>query len=427
MHGRNDGVPSPTLAHAVRTGPCFRWLSGAKLPTNHLVWAIVIRRIRVGLVWRFQQRTDPYVKRRFHRIFYGSAVWGESRWLGTRAVKNPLDLWVFQEIITETRPELIIETGTHSGGSGLFLASVCELLDCGRVVSIDIEPTKPSYPSHPRLTYLGGRSSTDPAVVAEVRELSAGKRTMVILDSDHAQRHVEDELKAYAPLVTEGCYAIVEDSNIGPIRPDLLPGPMQAIESFLAANDEFEVDAARERFMLTFNPRGYLRRTSTPTPASCTAVKAFYFFADTPRRRAALRSEPGSAERYVLYGLDQLAARGDVGRAQPRALTALCRRWAGSPTGWSSTALRRASGTGGDLAPALASLRPANRSDVVVATIDRMGIPLTLLARARLLRTALVYVSVGLPERLERLRGRARRPSPLGARPGRRVRRLQRA
>src|SRR5207253_2718623 len=50
-----------------------------------------------------------------------------------------------------------------------------------------------------------------------------------------------------------------------------------------------------------------------------------------------------------------------------------------------------------------------NRADVVVATIDRMGIPLTLLARAGLLRTALVYVSVGLPERLERLHGPARR------------------
>jgi cephalosporin hydroxylase len=227
----------------------------------------VIRRIRVALVWHAQRRTDPYVKRRFHRIFYGSAVWGESRWLGIRAVKNPLDLWIFQEIITETRPELIVETGTHSGGSALFLASVCELLDCGHVVSIDIEPTKPDYPVHPRLTYLGGRSSTDPEVVSELRDLNAGKRTMVILDSDHSQSHVENELKAYAPLVTEGCYVIVEDSNIGPIRPDLMPGPMQAIESFLVGNHEFEVDAARERFMLTFNPRGYLRRTSSPTRA----------------------------------------------------------------------------------------------------------------------------------------------------------------
>ena len=55
----------------------------------------------------------------------------------------------------------------------------------------------------------------------------------------------------------------------------------------------------------------------------------------------------------------------------------------GSPTGRSPAALRRIKGTGGDLASGLACLRAANRSDVAVATIDRLGIPLTLLARAR--------------------------------------------
>ena len=136
-------------------------------------------------------------------------------------------------------------------------------------------------------------------------------------------------------------------------------------------------------------------------------LTAFYFFADTPRRRAALRCEPASAERYVLYGLDQLAARGDAvahNLVGPPRLP----RWARFADRVVGTALRRANGTGGDLAPALAHLRSANRSDVVVATIDRMGIPLTLLARAHLLRTAFVYVSVGLPERLERLHGRMR-------------------
>ena len=150
-------------------------------------------------------------------------------------------------------------------------------------------------------------------------------------------------------------------------------------------------------------------RPPRPVPAAILgpALKAFYFFADTPRRRAALGSEPGSAERYVLYGLDQLEARGgsvahnleDPGRMP---------RWAGMADRAVNAGLRRIKGTGGDLAPALAWLGEANRSDVVVATIDRMGIPLTLLARAHLLRSALVYVSVGLPERLERLRGLAR-------------------
>ena len=71
---------------------------------------------------------------------------------------------------------------------------------------------------------------------------------------------MEAELEVYAPLVPIGCYLIVEDSNIGRIRKDLLPGPFEAIETFLAGSDAFEIDRAREKFLITFNPSGYLRR-----------------------------------------------------------------------------------------------------------------------------------------------------------------------
>jgi cephalosporin hydroxylase len=99
-------------------------------------------------------------------------------------------------------------------------------------------------------------------VLAEVRARANGRRALVILDSDHSQAHVEKELEAYAPLVPVGCYLIVEDSNIGRIRKDLLPGPMEAVEAFLARTDEFEIDPDREKFLITFNPRGYLRRVA---------------------------------------------------------------------------------------------------------------------------------------------------------------------
>jgi cephalosporin hydroxylase len=197
---------------------------------------------------------------RAHDVLYRSDAWTKATWLGAQALKNPLDLWVYQEIIVETRPELIVETGTYRGGSALFLASMCDLLDRGEVLSIDVEPPRDDYPQHPRITYLGGRSSTDPDVVTEVLERAAGRPTLVILDSDHSQAHVEAELEVYAPLVPVGCYLIVEDSNIGRIRKDLLPGPLEAIEAFLARSDAFEIDREREKFLITFNPSGYLKR-----------------------------------------------------------------------------------------------------------------------------------------------------------------------
>jgi cephalosporin hydroxylase len=213
-----------------------------------------------GVAFRIGKRLDRAAVSRAHDILYLSDAWTETTWLGAQALKNPLDLWIYQEIMVETRPELIVETGTYRGGSAFYLASICDLLGAGEVLSVDVEPLRDDYPAHPRITYLGGRSSTDPEVVAEVRARAAGKRTLVVLDSDHSQAHVEAELAAYAEIVPLGCYLIVEDSNIGQIRKDLLPGPLEAIESFVAGTDEFEIDRAREKFLITQNPSGYLRR-----------------------------------------------------------------------------------------------------------------------------------------------------------------------
>jgi cephalosporin hydroxylase len=219
-----------------------------------------LRRARDAAAFRAARRLDRAAISRAHDVFYASDAWTKATWLGAQALKNPLDLWVYQEILFETRPELVVETGTYRGGSALFLASMCDLLGSGEVVSIDIEPVRDDYPEHPRVTYLGGRSSTDPGVLAEVSARAAGRSTLVVLDSDHSQAHVEAELAAYAPLVPVGCYLVVEDSNIGQIRKDLMPGPLQAIEAFLAGDRDFEVDREREKFLITFNPSGYLRR-----------------------------------------------------------------------------------------------------------------------------------------------------------------------
>ena len=185
--------------------------------------------------------------------------------MGEHVFKNPLDLWVMQEIVVETRPQVIIETGTFTGGSAFYFATLLDLLGEGEVVSIDVREVDSEhvYPRHRRVTYLGGRSSTDLGVLGEVGRRADGRRTMVVLDSDHSRDHVTAELAAYARMVSPDCYLIVEDSNIGQIRPDLTPGPLEAIQQFLAGNREFEVDREREKHHITFNPSGYLRRVAT--------------------------------------------------------------------------------------------------------------------------------------------------------------------
>ena len=210
--------------------------------------------------FRVGRRLDRAAISRAHEVFYASNAWTQATWLGTQALKNPLDLWVYQEIMAETRPDVVIETGTYRGGSAHFLASVCDLLGAGEVISIDIEPEREDYPQHPRITYLAGARRPTQTFSRRCGERVEGRRTLIVLDSDHSQRHVEAELEAYAPLVPVGCYLVVEDSNIGQIREDLMPGPLQAIETFLAGRSDFEIDREREKFLLTFNPSGYLKR-----------------------------------------------------------------------------------------------------------------------------------------------------------------------
>jgi cephalosporin hydroxylase len=207
-------------------------------------------------------RSDAAVEA-FHRLFYDThdTTWKQTFWLGVTVRKCAFDLWTYQEILVDTRPDLIVETGTYLGGSAFYLAGICDLLGHGKIVTVDIS-APPGRPRHRRITYLQG-SSTDPGIVVRVaRRARTAKRVMVVLDSNHSRDHVLRELEAYGPLVTPGCYLVVEDTNVNgnPVLPDHGPGPMEAVEEFLATTDAFEVDRSRENRLLTFNPGGYLKR-----------------------------------------------------------------------------------------------------------------------------------------------------------------------
>jgi cephalosporin hydroxylase len=77
----------------------------------------MLSRIKTSIEFRRRRRREGEIMRRAHCIFYGSGTWSNAYWLGEQATKNPLDLWVYQEILTETRPEIVVETGTFRGGS----------------------------------------------------------------------------------------------------------------------------------------------------------------------------------------------------------------------------------------------------------------------------------------------------------------------
>jgi cephalosporin hydroxylase len=205
---------------------------------------------------------------RFHKIYYGlgwakKGTWFQTYWFGVPVWKCPLDLWIYQEILVESSPDFVIETGTAHGGSALYFAHVFDLLGSGQVITVDIEE-KPDRPEHPRITYLSG-SSTAPEILDELKRRVSDSSALVALDSNHSRDHVLDELKHYPTFVKQGGYLIVEDTNVNghPILPDFGPGPMEAVDEFLEGESgrAFVRDNSKEKLLMTFNPGGFLKRT----------------------------------------------------------------------------------------------------------------------------------------------------------------------
>lgn len=211
---------------------------------------------------RYKKTVRDFQKLYFDAYLYGR-TWSETYFRDIPIYKCPLDLWVYQELIHRLKPALIIETGTCAGGSALYLASMCEMHGAGRVVTIDTVRHIDGQPPHDRITYLVG-SSVDPAVVAQVRAMiPAGGVVMAVLDSDHRAPHVFAELEAYADLISVGSYLIVEDTGLNghPIKPNYGPGPTEAIREFVGKDDRFVIDFEQEKFLMTWNHLGYLRKT----------------------------------------------------------------------------------------------------------------------------------------------------------------------
>ena len=182
-------------------------------------------------------------------------------YFGIPTLKNPLDFWVYQELISSVRPDVIIEIGNFRGGSLLALAHLCDARKQGRIIGVDLDQKEiaTAVRRHTRISLIEGDAVEK---VSDVRcTINENDRVMVIEDSSHTYENTLAVMRAYAGLVSPGSYLIVEDGNchhgldLGPS-----PGPYEAVTEFTRDNPQFVIDRDCESFFLTWNPRGYLRR-----------------------------------------------------------------------------------------------------------------------------------------------------------------------
>ena len=195
-------------------------------------------------------------------------------WMGRPIIQYPQDMLAMQEIIWRVKPEIIVETGIAHGGSLVFYASILELIGQGEVLGIDIDiraHNRAAIEDHPmarRIRLVQG-SSIDAAIADVARQAAAGKRTLVVLDSNHTHDHVAAELKLYAPLTSVGSYCVVMDTVVEDMPEGSFPNrpwgqgnnPKTAVLEFIKDHPEFQIDhEVDNKLMVSVAPSGYLRR-----------------------------------------------------------------------------------------------------------------------------------------------------------------------
>jgi cephalosporin hydroxylase len=212
-------------------------------------------------------------------------------WLSRPIIQYPQDIIAMQELIWRVRPDLIIETGIAHGGSLILSASMLAMLDmCDAIeAGVTLDPAKSkrlvlgididirahnraaieAHPMASRIRMIQG-SSVAPEVVAQVRDVAAGYRcVLVCLDSNHTHDHVLAELQAYAPLTSVDSYCVVFDTVVEDMPAEMFPdrpwgpgdNPKTAVWEYLKTHPEFEIDKSiQHKLLITVAPDGYLKR-----------------------------------------------------------------------------------------------------------------------------------------------------------------------
>lgn len=201
-------------------------------------------------------------------------------WMGRPIIQLPEDIIRIQEVIFQVKPDVVIETGIAHGGSLVFYASLFKAMNQGRVIGVDIEirpKNRAAIEAHRMsdiITMIEG-SSIDQAIVGQVRkQVRAGERGLVILDSNHTRKHVLGELRAYAEFVAVGSYIVACDGIMQEVvgAPRTSPewatdNPQSAVKDFLAEREDFVLEepafpfnegVIRER--VTYWPNAFLKR-----------------------------------------------------------------------------------------------------------------------------------------------------------------------
>ena len=217
-------------------------------------------------VYVTSSKTDSSACEEYLKWYFDGDIWRETTFLGINAAKSVSDMWNYQEILHQLKPTLVVEFGTHMGGSALYFSTVMQTIGHDyKILSVDIDHSRVDarVKDHDKIELMTS-SSIKPEVATRIKQLRAEYpgRCFFILDSDHSKKHVLAEMELIRPLIQEEDYLIVEDGCVNghPVLPNWGEGPLEAIREYRSKYpNDFTHDIAREnKFGFTFAPGGFL-------------------------------------------------------------------------------------------------------------------------------------------------------------------------
>jgi cephalosporin hydroxylase len=182
---------------------------------------------------------------------------------GIKAIRCPFDYVIYQMIIGEVRPDLIIEIGSHEGGGAMYLSDLMKAYDIdGEIHTIDIhDNAKKNIANYSNIKFFGsGADNYDLSLAKQFHKI------LVIEDAAHTYECSKNAIDKFAAIVSVGSYLIIEDGIVNElgIEKDYGGGPLKAIREFLPTHPEFIVDRKWCDMFgrnATFNVNGYLKKT----------------------------------------------------------------------------------------------------------------------------------------------------------------------
>lgn len=181
---------------------------------------------------------------------------------GVEMYKCPFDFVIYQMIVNQLKPDLIIEIGTFKGGGALYFADLLDIIGKGEVHTINIfeDVTDPQIINHPRIKrFVDGYQNYD-------LKLAHGfEKVLVVDDGSHQSTDVLEAFKKFNSVVTHGSYYIIEDGVLTDLgyNPAYNGGPLKVMDEITNYNQDFIVDRKWCDFYgdnATFNPNGYLKK-----------------------------------------------------------------------------------------------------------------------------------------------------------------------